>query len=183
SAHIELQRVPQRRWAAVDALAAIREAKGPYMSCVTQACGSFSLVRPIIPNFEETGGGETRYSYGAALLWLNEAVRATLPRMQPASFRNECPDDDDTYLRIGDLGLQLVQESSEWCTFGLTDPRDLPTEEGDDPRDGPGEDDGDGPSDGPGLTPGVGDDPRDRQGADDGDDPRDGPLPDPWDDP
>src|SRR3546814_7116012 len=40
-----LQRVQQRRWAAVDALAAIREAKGPYLACVTADCGGFSIIR------------------------------------------------------------------------------------------------------------------------------------------
>lgn len=184
SAYIELQRVQQRRWAAMDALAATREAKGPYMACVTAECGSFSIIRPLIPNFEQTYGGETRYSYGAALLWLNEAIRATLPRMQPVPFRDECPEEpEEDLLTIGDLGLQLVQESSEWCTFGLTDPRDLPTDEGDDPRDTPVDDDGDDPRDAPGGTPDDGDDPRDTPVDDDGDDPRDAPLPDPWDDP
>src|SRR3546814_5000825 len=75
-----LQRVQQRRWAAVDALAAIREAKGPYLACVTAECGGFSIIRPFIPNFEESHGGETRYSYDAALTWLNAAIRDTLPR-------------------------------------------------------------------------------------------------------
>lgn len=186
-AFIDLQRVQRRRWAAVDALAAVQEAKMPYSSCVTQVCGPFTLVRPSIPNFEQTGGGRTQYSYGAALLWLNEAVRATLPRMQPASFRDECPEEpDEDLLRIGDLGLQLVQDSSEWCTFGTTDPRDLPVpEDGDDPRDAPVDDDGDDPRDAPGGTPDDGDDPRDAPGGTpgDGDDPRDAPLPDPWDDP
>src|SRR5690606_21674698 len=162
-----LQRVQQRRGAAVDALAAIREAKGPYMACVTAECGTFSIIRPFIPNFEETYGGETRYSYGAALTWLNEAIRATLPRMQPPSFRDECLEEpEEDLLSIGDFGLQLVQESSEWCTFGTTDPRDLPVPDNeDDPRD---EDDGD--------------DPRDAD-TPSGDDPRDAPLPDPWNDP
>src|SRR3546814_8463242 len=54
-----LQRVQQRRWAAVDALAAIREAKGPYLACVTAECGGFSIIRPFIPNFEESHGGRS----------------------------------------------------------------------------------------------------------------------------
>src|SRR3546814_1361719 len=82
-----LQRVQQRRWAAVDALAAIREAKGPYLACVTAECGGFSIIRPFIPNFEESHGGETRYSYGAALTWLNAAIRDTLPRIDRKSTR------------------------------------------------------------------------------------------------
>src|SRR3546814_8160074 len=84
-----LQRVQQRRWAAVDALAAIREAKGPYLACVTAECGGFSIIRAFIPNFEESHGGETRYSYGAALTWLNAAIRDTLPRMPPVARSEE----------------------------------------------------------------------------------------------
>lgn len=182
-AFIDMQRVQRRRWAAVDALAAVQEAKPAYSACVTKACDSYTLERTIVPNFEETYNGETRYSYGAALRWLNDAIRATLPGMQPVPFRDECPEDDDTYLRIGDLGLQLVQDSSEWCTFGTTTPGDVTGGDGDDPRDAPGTDDDDDPRDAPGGTPDDGDDPRDTPGAtpDDGDDPRD--TPDDADDP
>src|SRR3546814_6152836 len=45
-----LQRVQLRRWAAADALAAIREAKGPYLACVPAECGGFSIIRSLIPH-------------------------------------------------------------------------------------------------------------------------------------
>src|SRR3546814_3029709 len=79
--------------------------------------------------------------------------------MQPAAFRDECPEKPkEDLLTIGDLGLLLVQDSGTWCEFGPTDPRDLPTDEpGDDPRDADAPD---------------GDDPRDADRPD-GDDPRD----------
>src|SRR3546814_18059801 len=83
--------------------------------------------------------------------------------MQPAAFRDECPEKPkEDLLTIGDLGLLLVQDSGTWCEFGPTDPRDLPTDEpGDDPRDADAPD---------------GDDPRDADRPD-GDDPRDAATP------
>ncbi|HET9811443.1 MAG TPA: CAP domain-containing protein [Sphingomicrobium sp.] len=88
--YINLQRAQQRRWAAFDALAQVRAAKQAYADCIAKACGLVTLTRPRIPSFQQSGGGRALYSWGAALRWLNGAIAATLPRMTPVPFTDDC---------------------------------------------------------------------------------------------
>jgi hypothetical protein len=91
---LELQRVQNRRWAAEDALAAVRAARRRYMACVHEACGTFSLTRANIPVFQaDVPGGKPKLSWGKALPWFNRMIDETLPLMKPVVFRRECPEE------------------------------------------------------------------------------------------
>ncbi len=167
-----LQRAQARRFLAEDALAAVREALAAYQACVLEVCGLSTFTRPAIPNFvEQIPQAGPKLSWGKALRWLNAAVAATLPGMNPVPFRNECMPAEEPKESFLTGGIFVQSGSAEFCSYNpgqppemtpIDDPRDEPTPDGDDPRDGPTPD-GDDPRDQP--TP-DGDDPRD-QAADD----------------
>jgi hypothetical protein len=95
-AYRDLQRAQQRRWAAVDALAAVQDARAAYQGCVYKVCGLMSVSPPIIPEFEHVVAGTdtTKYDWGAALRWLNGAIAQTIPKLRPVAFTDDCPDED-----------------------------------------------------------------------------------------
>jgi hypothetical protein len=95
-AYRELQRAQRRRWAAVDALAAVQDARAAYQGCVTKVCGLMSVSPPIIPEFEHVVAGTdtTKYDWGAALRWLNGAIAQTIPKLRPVAFTDDCPEED-----------------------------------------------------------------------------------------
>ena len=86
-----LQRIQARRFLAEDALLAVNNAFDAYAACVAKVCGASSISRPAIPNFTaNVQGAGKKYSWGQALRWLNGAIQATLPRLTPVGFRNDC---------------------------------------------------------------------------------------------
>ena len=120
-AFVDLQRAQRRRWAAVDALAALQDAREAYAACVTRACGLQSVAGPVIPEFEHVvaGTNTTKYDWGAALRWLNGAIAQTLPKMRPVPFRDDCPKDESRadpgqpQTQIGDLPPGAVRPQFE----------------------------------------------------------------------
>lgn len=87
-----LQRIQARRFLAEDALLAAQKAFDAYAACVAKVCGASTISRPAIPNFTaQVPGAGKKYSWGEALRWLTGAIQATLPRLVPVGFYNDCP--------------------------------------------------------------------------------------------
>ncbi len=180
-AYRNLQRVQARRFVAEDALAAVREAIAAYQACVQQVCGLFTVSRPAIPNFVvSVAGAQPKLSWGKALPWLNNAMAATLPRMNPVPFRNECMRAEQPKKNIligGGFFIPILPGSETWCQYQPgKQPQMTPIggpqiADGDDPRDQPPPES---------ILDDIGDDPRDQpppesilDDIEDGDDPKD----------
>lgn len=91
-AYLALVAAQTRRWAAEDALVAVRAARRAYTLCAYEACGPFTITRPVIPTFRlDVPGGQPKLAWGQALRWFNGAIARTLPRLKPVPFRDDCP--------------------------------------------------------------------------------------------
>lgn len=122
-----LQAVQTRRFLTEDTLEAVREALRSFAACAEKAgCGSFSLVRPQLPNFDTTvpGTTNTQKNWGAALRYYNEALADLTPKSFPnIEERVPC---DPTENNIGFIpsatgtGLQdkIGFDTPVWCNFG-----------------------------------------------------------------
>lgn len=140
----ELQKVQNRRFAAEDALAAVRAALQSFGACAAKACGQMSLTRPQIPSFERTYQGRVHKSWGEALQYFNDAIPKLHARLEPMPEIEErvpcTPVDSDTtgvgFLPspVGVIGF----DTPVWCNFGGgSTPVPVPGEPGTTPPGGP----------------------------------------------
>lgn len=123
-----LQKVQARRFMTEDTLEAVRTALRSFAACAEKAgCGSFSLVRPQLPNFDTTVSGTqgtVKKNWGAALRYYNEALSSLTPNSFP-SIKERVPC-DPTEKSVGfipsagrtDTRAKIGFDTPVWCNFG-----------------------------------------------------------------
>jgi len=128
SSYVQLRQISDRRFAAEDALAAVKAARQAMNGCLAKAGCVGTITRPVIPSFSSSGAGITKANYGKALDHFNSVLPTLAARLQPQPMlydkvpcdpptESGIPGFPGTPLRPGDwTGLDF--DGGEWCTFG-----------------------------------------------------------------
>lgn len=125
-----LQQVQARRFATIDALAALEAAHVGLLACMTKAkCapGSRTDAARQLPDFSYTVPGTTRKAerWGSALAHIFGEVEKLRTKINPVGAINKCPAND----RIDDLlsmPFVFAHDSTTFCTFGEGNPEAFP---------------------------------------------------------
>ncbi|MFU7529464.1 hypothetical protein [Qipengyuania sp. ASV99] len=129
-AFIALQKVQDRRFATIDALAALRGVQADLIGCMLRAnCGPGSRepVSAGLPDFTyQLPDGSRRESWGRALTVLLERVEQMRPLLKPVGLIDDCPQDDDAALTFPETGLTFAFDSTTFCTFTEANPLFIP---------------------------------------------------------
>ena len=128
ASYLQLRRISSRRFAAEDALAAVKAAQDAMSGCLAKAGCTGTLTRPVIPTFASSGGGVTLANWGKALDHFNAVLPQIAARLLPQPMLYDkvpCDEPKESFipgfpampLLPGDwTGLDF--DGGEWCTFG-----------------------------------------------------------------